>query len=276
MPEGNYRLAALDMDGTLLNARHEVSRTSRELLRKTAEAGGIVALCTGRCLSEIWAHLKAVPEIPYVICENGACIYDVRAGRALLQMALPEAAVRRVMDAADRFEVLRQCFMNNQSYMQIDDSEGLRRFGVYDFAGVFEAGSVYISDMRAEYARQGVAEKINLYFLNAADREGFAALVADLPVQMSYSLGTGYEISPSEATKARGLEWLCRYLGFGLENAVAVGDGGNDVDLMRAAGLAVAMGNAIEAVRAIADLTCEDCDHDGAALTAWRFLTGRR
>ena len=67
-----YALAALDMDGTLLNRRHETSEYTRAVLRHAAEAGKVIALCTGRCLSEIRAHLRANPGIGYVIGKTGA------------------------------------------------------------------------------------------------------------------------------------------------------------------------------------------------------------
>ena len=91
---------------------------------------------------------------------------------------------------------------------------------------------------------------------------------------MSDSLGVGYEISPPDATKALGLEALCRYLGIPVERVMAVGDGANDVDLMRAAGFSVAMGNAVEEVRALADAVTDDNDHEGAGKAVLRYMLG--
>ena len=91
---------------------------------------------------------------------------------------------------------------------------------------------------------------------------------------MTASLGYGFELSPPEASKSKGLEALCRHLGIPLSRTVAVGDGGNDLDLMEAAGFSVAMGNAEDDVRAVADATTEDNDHDGAARAVARYLLG--
>ena len=98
--------------------------------------------------------------------------------------------------------------------------------------------------------------------------------MAGTELHMADSLGVGYEISPREATKALGLEELCRHLGVPVSAAMAVGDGGNDLDIMRAAGFSVAMGNAVEAVKSAAGASTDECDHDGAARAVARYLLG--
>ncbi len=272
---GRFELAALDMDGTLLNTAHETTVYTCGVLARASAAGKVIAVCTGRCLSELWAHLEAIPGIGYAICENGGCLYDVKAKRILEKAVIPEADADRVLDAARDLDVCVQCFIGDQSYMRLGEAEELKRYHIYDFWEVFRAGSVFVRDMdalRREVDRP--VEKINLYFTTAAERDRFAEKVGEIDLNMSASLGIGYEISPREAAKGLGLQKLCRHLGIPVERAMAVGDGGNDIDLMSAAGFAVAMGNAIDEVRRLADAFTEDCDHDGAARAVERWLLG--
>ena len=269
------RLAALDMDGTLLNSAHETSPRTREALRRVAEAGKVAALCTGRCLSELREHLSANPDIRYVIAENGACLYDAHERRVLRQITLPDAAADRVLEASRSFDVTRQVFIANQSWMEARDGADLTRYHIDDYLGVFRAGSVFVDDVNAKRRELGAGvEKINLYFADASDRERFRPALEGLPVRVSTSIGLGFEISPREADKGSGLRALCALLGIPVEQSMVVGDGGNDLDLMAAAGFAVAMGNAIDEVRALADAITDDCDHDGAALALETWLLG--
>lgn len=273
--DGQYDLAALDMDGTLLNTAHETTPFTRRALSRAAEAGKVIALCTGRCLSELTYHLETLPGVAYAISENGGCLYDAKAKRVLHQVAIPRDVAGRVLALAAKRDVCVQCFIGGQSCMQLGDTEELRRYHIYDYAGIFEAGSIFTRDMAALWRERGAEmEKINLYFASEGERATFREELGEVDLYMSDSLGIGYEISPTEATKARGLEALCRLLDIPVERSMAVGDGGNDVELMRAAGFSVAMGNATDAVRRAADAVTDDCDHDGAARAVLKYLLG--
>lgn len=269
----NYVLAALDMDGTLLNTAHETTAYTRNAICKAAAAGKITVLSTGRCLSELRDHLRALPGIQYVICENGACVYDIEREKAIRQISISPEDIEFVLETARRFDVTRQFFMNNQSYIECIDENTLKRHNIYDFVSVFRTGSIYVKDLLECYRQEGGSiEKINIYFATEADRERFCGLLTDRNLLLAHSIGIGLEISPKDATKARGLEILCRYLNLPLSQVMAVGDGGNDVDIMRVAGLSVAMGNAIEEILALADVVTEDCNHDGAAKAIERYV----
>lgn len=274
MENTTYALAALDMDGTLLNSRHAISPYTRQVLSRAAAAGKVIALCTGRCLSELWDHLESLPGVGYAICENGGCLYDVAAGRVLCQQAIDDAAAERILNLAARQDVCVQCFISGQSYMQVADIEAFRRYGIHDYAGVFLQGSKFVGDVRRYWRREGDMEKINLYFTDQAEKAVFRRRLGEADLNLADSLGTGYELSPRQATKALGLAALCRHLALPVEQTMAVGDGGNDLELMRAAGFSVAMGNATGQVRAAADAVTRDCDHDGAALAVEKYLLG--
>ena len=114
--------------------------------------------------------------------------------------------------------------------------------------------------------------KVNFYFADATERERFPERIKGMNVALKDSVGIGWEISPPEADKAKGLRFLCDHLGLPVEQTLAVGDGGNDLDIMGAAGFSVAMGNAIDEVRSLADAVTDDCDHDGAAKAIERYM----
>ncbi len=268
-----YRLAALDMDGTLLNSGHETTPYTRAVIERAAAAGKIVALSTGRALSELWAHLRLIPGIAYVIGESGACVYDVGRDQILQKITLDDGDVDAIYAAAEGMDVTVQCFIDNQSYMTGESDAAMAAHHLMDFAPAFRAGSMFIEDAAALCrASRGRVSKVNLYFADARERDRYPERIRGLNVAVKESVGIGWEISPPEADKAKGLYFLCNHLGLSPREVMAVGDGGNDLDIMGAAGLSVAMGNAIDAVKAMADALTDDCDHDGAAKAIERYM----
>lgn len=275
MTDRLYDLAALDMDGTLLNSTHEITPFTRDALNRADAAGKVVALCTGRCLSELWTYLARVPGISYAINESGGCLYDVRADRILRQATLDDAVIERLFDLAAPRDVMLQCFIGNQSYVQPGDIGMMARYHIGGFEEAFEAGSIFTPDIRALWHAGGKPmTKFNLYFASEAEKAIFDGQTGELDLCVTGCLGIGYELSPKGAGKDDGLRALCDHLGIPVARAMAVGDGNNDIGLMAAAGFSVAMGNAVEAVRQVADTTTEDCDHDGAARAVLRYMLG--
>ena len=143
------------------------------------------------------------------------------------------------------------------------------------FQGVFAAGSVFVRDIRAIWRESGKPmTKFNLYFPSEEEKALFSAQMGRLDLCVTGCLGVGYEISPKGAGKDDGLRMLCEHLGIPVGRSMAVGDGANDIELMQAAGFSVAMGNAVDAVRRVADAVTDDCDHDGAAKAVLRYMLG--
>ena len=270
----SYALAALDMDGTLLNSNHETTAYTRAVLQRVAAAGKVLALSTGRAHSELARHLAENPSIEYVIGENGARVYNARSGEVIRCVNLDDGDLDFFLTEAARFDTVLQVFLEGQSWMQGALDESLQNYRILEFLDAFLTGSRTVEDMRALcHSKPGCAGKLNIYFRSLEDRAAYCERIKDRPVVLSVSIGYGIEISPAGATKASGLQALCDHLGIPIERSMALGDAGNDVEIMQAAGLSVAMSNAIESVRALAQVvTEEDCDHDGAAKAIERYM----
>lgn len=275
MTDRLYDLAALDMDGTLLNSAHEITPFTRDALNRADAAGKVIALCTGRCLSELRDHLARVPGIRYAINESGGCLYDARADRVLRQAAIDDDVVEWLFDIAASRDVMLQGFFGNRSHLQIEDTKSLARYRMAEFESVFEAGSIFTSNLHALWRESGrPMTKLLFYFSNEEEKARFTEAMGDVDLCVTGCIGIGYEISPKGAGKDDGLRALCDHLGLPVERSMAVGDGNNDIELMRAAGFSVAMGNAVPSVMQLADAVTDDCDHDGAGKAVLRYLLG--
>lgn len=270
--DAKYRLAALDMDGTLLNSKKQITPYTLEVFARAARAGAVVALCTGRSISEIRPYLPELKDVGYAICVNGASVFDLRRMEPIRNSVIPDREALELLRLSADYDAFYQIVSDNQSH-HTTPVEKLARFHLAGFEGLFGTCSELIDDP-AELVRRrpGSIHKINVFFYDAADRAQFRQRIAGHAVEVCDSVGLGIELSPSGVSKARGLRELCARLGIPVEQTMAVGDGDNDMGVLRAAGLAVAMGNAIPEIRAAADAVTDDCDHDGVAKAIERFM----
>lgn len=272
---GKYRLIALDMDGTLLNSEIKLSPGNRDAVRRAARAGKHVVISTGRCLSEIRDVICDLPEIRYLVCENGSCVYDQKYDHTIHVDPVPAEEVLNILARMKGERVVIQVFHENQSFFNQRDDRWADACRVGNYRGVFKRCSAFDAKLFDTYAQRPFRiEKINLYFENAADRARAHEILADRPLKLADSLGYMVELVSALADKGRGLRVLCGHLGIPMEETIAMGDSMNDVEILRAAGFSAAMGNACPEAKAAADIVTEDCDHDGVAKVIDEYLLG--
>jgi hydroxymethylpyrimidine pyrophosphatase-like HAD family hydrolase len=145
------------------------------------------------------------------------------------------------------------------------------RMGVY--RRLYEETATLVDDMLAELNDPGRSwEKLNVFHLTPESRERGHEMLSGLPVVFAYMEETSLELTPRDVDKGRGLLELCRLLGIDPARTIGVGDGENDEPLLRAAGLAVAMGNATPDVAGMADAVVAGNAHDGVAEAIEKFL----
>ena len=131
-------------------------------------------------------------------------------------------------------------------------------------------------DNLAETLRQKgrPVQKMQMHFQDLAERDRQLKLVAELfpETAVSSSLPWNIEINSAGATKGQALKALCQALGIDLRDTLAFGDGTNDLDMIRTAGIGVAMGNGAEEVKAAADWIAPYNDDAGVAAGIYRFM----
>ena len=261
----SYRLLALDMDGTLLTSDKRISPRTLQAMRVAAERGVHVALSTGRAVTELFeyrAQLRGV--VRYGSLLSGGLVYDLdRDERIALRAFEPQLALRVVAQGLAE-DAMVHVMTDAHSAATRRDVDRMHLLGQGVYQEMFRQQCTFVDDPAAFVRQQeGHVCKINLYHPSAEARERSRAALAGLPLQPVVGEAASLELTPAGVSKALGLELLCAHLGIGLEQCVAVGDAGNDVDALEAAGLAVAMGNATPEACAVADARVADNDHDG-------------
>ena len=270
------KLIVFDLDGTLLDGRKNIPGENLRALKAAAEAGAMLVPATGRIYTGIPETLRQLPGARYFITINGAYAYDAVDDRNLYTSELSVDSCLRLINYMDRLPVIYDCYQDNWGFISRD---------------MFEKAGDYIPDpgimkmMRelrtpvdslAETLRQKgrPVQKMQMHFQDMAERDRQLKLVAERfpETAVSSSLPWNIEINSAGATKGQALKALCRTLGIDLGDVLAFGDGTNDLDMIRTAGIGVAMGNADAEVKAAADWIAPSNQEAGVAAGIYRFL----
>ena len=141
------------------------------------------------------------------------------------------------------------------------------------YQSLYDRVATVVPDMET-YVREhpGKSLKLCIFHRDPGTREQTRRAVKHLGMELEDAETTSLEISPRGVTKGLGLQILCSYLGISIEESVAVGDADNDIDVLKTAGLSVAMGNANETVKDLCDVIVADNDHDGIVEVIDRFF----
>ncbi len=240
-----YKLLALDMDGTLLNEKSEISGENERWIRAAIEAGIVVCLSTGRGYPSALPFAEQLGLTSPMVLVNGGEVWS--SPTTLHSRAtMPPDDIVRLRDIALRHETWYWGYSVERVYNRnewIDDpySTEWLKFGYY-----------------------------------TEDAAALAAVAAAIPGVGTYETTNSHpsniELNPLGVTKASGLKQVCELLGIGMHEIVACGDSLNDAAMIREAGLGVAMGNAQAAVKEMADAVTLTNEEDGVAHVIRTFM----
>lgn len=269
-----YQMIAFDMDGTLLDSRKQIRRESREAIARACLVGKTVVLNTGRCMAELEEYFSLLPGVRYVNSVSGALVYDLQEKRVLSSQLLDVEKVAQILRLAETEQAMPH-IMLQESIIQKSHWEQMECFGMAVYKEMFARVAVQWDDLAAAYAKAPFpAAKVNIYHRSPASMRRTRKRMEEmaLDVTMAEAERTSLEMTARGVDKGTGLENLCRMLDLPLAQVIVVGDADNDLGSLQKAGLAVAMGNANEAVRAAADVIVADCDHGGCVEAIEKYL----
>ena len=273
----NYDILFFDLDGTLLLPDHAtVSPRTLAALTAAQKAGVRLSFATGRCLGLIEGVARQQP-FDYAVTSNGAAIYDLKENKQLFHHPFSPEEARLACQIIDRHVDFFELFVDGEILLT-EHAHALtatRQLPPWHKRYFWRSSLPPISSIEAffDQGAQGL-EKINLV---ECDPEAINRIREELTplglFEVTSSIGSGaLEVSPKGCSKGMGIRWLCQRAGIDVSRAVAFGDGGNDVEMLRTAGCGVAMGNAPEAVKAAAKRVTAPNDQDGIALFIEQYV----
>lgn len=268
----HYQLIAFDMDGTLLDSSKRILPSSLRAIDRAVKADKAVVVSTGRNPREIDVFDDQLSSVRYRISCSGALVYDRQENQSIFAVPIPDETVQEIFR---RFHDLDVCIhiLSYESVFQKDKLDNIQEYHMEAYGPLFHQICVLTDNIEQKWhAEHFPAFKLNIYSRTPEAREKHLVLLKDLPVQCVYSESTALELSAAGISKAAGLEALCQHLKIPIEDTIAVGDADNDMVILSAAGMGIAMGNAIPRVLSAADAVVADNDHDGCAEAIDRWL----
>lgn len=268
------RLLFLDLDGTLLNDAKQITPLNREALNTALQRGHAVIIATGRPLKSTMEQARNLGlDRPgcYSISYNGALIYDWGQNTQVYKRALPIPAVLRLFAQAKKMGVHLQTYDTWDVLVEPDcDDEEVRRY-----CQVIRMDYRVVEDMATALTE----EPVKCLAINYNEKSGLLAFshwirenLAD-EVDCFFSCEQYLEIVPKGMNKGDAVIRLCDMLQVDVADSVAAGDAANDLAMIRAAGIGVAMCNGVDEVKAAAQyITKNDNNHDGIAEVVKQFF----
>ena len=255
-----------DLDGTLLTSRKQISSYTREVLTAWCQAGHKLVLSSGRDINSVTDVKNEIQlSLPgmYLIGYNGGQIYDCSQKKTLYKAALSLSQTAYIMDAAKKAGVHVHTYSDTHIVAPKDDEE------LVYYRRVIKTPVIFSPDVTDALA-EGPCKCIAIELKDAQKLENFRLSLLDWSqeegVSMIYSNPYYLELFPSCAGKGAAVQKLCEILGISPYFSVAAGDAQNDLSMIEAAGMGIAMINGSEDVKmAATTITPYDNDHDGLA-----------
>ena len=273
MPD--IKLITLDLDGTLLNSRKELTEENFAALQWAAERGIEIVPTTGRFFGGMPEVIRKLPFLHYAITINGAQVYDVRRETVVSQAEMSMETAISLMAYLDQFPVIYDCFQDNWGWMPRSLQEKAPDYAPdpHCLKMLLELRSP-VDDLKETLRERGRSVQKVQFF--AKDMELRARLMEEIPKQfpeliVSSSIVNNVEINHHESHKGVAIRRLAEHLGLEMDQTMAFGDGLNDITMLQSAGIGVCMKNGQDAVKAVADYVTDSCDESGVAKAIYRF-----
>lgn len=275
----DIQLIAMDLDGTALCPDHASFTPRLEAALSEAYRRGVsIVPATGRQHALLPPPIQALPDwADWAVLCNGTEVRRLRTGEIISAHYMAAEELVPLIQAAERLDVPIELSTGGILHLTQTGLERERAIeGLRFHRSVLEQRGRLVENLEVFAAGAGrVFEKANLLGITPAVWKELSPVLEALPLTCAWATSASVEVTRREATKAAGVRTVCRLLGVDMAHVMALGDSGNDVSNLTAAGLGVAMGNAPEEVKAAADAVTASNEEDGAALAIERYVLGR-
>lgn len=261
-----YKIVFIDVDGTLVNSQLQIGRKTIKECKKAAKKGLICVINSGRNRKIGIKLSKKIGAKGYLISSTGAEIYDYKNKKIIHSKTIESSTVKIMFDLANEYKCKLRMISNGKVFVNTTDfcekkaNEILLKCDIDTFLNNnLVTQAVMIGD---DY------KALQILFDKVANLPGvkignYAKSIFE-PDTFSFGFEFGFfDIIPKEINKAYGVEKLCEYLNINASETVAIGDDFNDIDMFNVVGYKIAMKNAREEVKKMADFITDTNLNDG-------------
>ena len=273
MPD--IKLIVSDIDGTLIPFGGDLSQASKDVIEECRRRGILFVLATGRCYPAAARVAKEMGIVAPLICANGGCIHDENGAIIHEDVFTPE-------ESETCFNIIKDCGWMVTSYVRGKilrlNTASMLGSGPLKKTMAFDTPDFEVVDddpARMDAEGRDRVYKYEVYSKDPALLERLRLELSEAGLEVSSSVPTDIEIMSHGKGKGAAVRWLAEQIGATREQTMAFGDNTNDLQMLSAAGWSVAMGNAVDAVKAAARLVAPDCAEDGVARVVAKYAFGR-
>lgn len=276
----DIKLIALDMDGTLLNEEGKLSWSSRRTLEQAMEEGIHVVISTGRVYSALPQDVLDVSGMEYAITSNGANILRLADNVTVYSNLIGEKGIFEILPHIQEKDVMIEAFFDHSVVAERRCLENLEQYGI-----IGERSQRYTLTTRKPVEsvvalieeKAAKMENINLIFTDKKKRAEYWQRLSRIPsITVTSSMPYNLEIGGATTSKAEALKHLCGLLNVKHGQVMACGDSENDLAMLQFAGLSVAMENAADPLKKVADFVTKTNREDGVAHAIQRFALKKK
>ena len=280
-----YKLAVIDLDGTMLNSYGEVSQKTKDVLKEKISNGMEVILASGRTTPSILPIAEEIGGINYIIAGNGSLVYDLNKKEIIYNKFISKEKI---------LEIINVCEQNSIFYTLYTENEIITKSLKYNVLyyhktnlnkpqekqtkiTIIDNMQDYVQNSDANYLKLMICDESQLIFNSIINklknvknievldvghqskkiiREG----TEEIPIEYFYT-----EVTMENVDKWNAIEFLMEKLNLNKEEVVAIGDNVNDKKMIQNAGIGVAMEQSAPDVKEIADIITQSNDEDGVA-----------
>lgn len=276
-----YKMLVSDMDYTLLNKEKMVSERNREAVRRAMEKGVHMVVATGRIYTSARVYAKLLGVSTPIIASNGAIIREaafdspVDTEKTIYKDVLSMEAVKEMVRLSRKYGLFCHFFTEDTIYAEKLINVSLRYTEWNKFLGEQDKVKIKIVD---DLERAFEEDKVQILksVVVDSDSEKIQGLRNDIVgtgiVSVSQSMKDNLEVMNRGVTKGNAVKMLAQLYGIDREEIIAIGDNENDISMIEYAGMGIAMGNAEESLKSVADHITGDYQEDGVAEAIERFI----
>jgi Cof subfamily protein (haloacid dehalogenase superfamily) len=267
-----YKLLVSDIDGTLVDKKGKIAEIDRLAVKKIHENGTLISLCTGRAARGCLNVLEELGLDGFNICFDGALVCNPDQSEVIYCRALPAGYAGQICEFADSHHMALEVFTQRDYFISHISKPAsihaeILQFEpvVTDFASILDNPNIIMGCIVTNSPDE--EEKIKVFSSGFTDSLRFSWTWH--PAYPDYHF---VNITAPGISKGKALEALISHLKLEKDQVMAIGDGENDIPLLSAAGLAVAMQNSPDMLKAAAGYITADIEHHGFSQAVNRFL----
>lgn len=283
-----YKLIAIDIDGTLLNSKSELTEKTKQVLRLASKKGIYIVLTSGRLTNTVKKFCEEIGADKYLIAENGATIINLQTDKLEYSKYLSKDVVNKVLDVCEGNNIYYMVYTNKELIVK-----NIKHMTMFFYKQNYNpkarintivAGRDYIDAVTDEFTKLMICDEDRAIYNNIINKLNEIPEIDVSPVPhistknleidgkkttIEYSYA---DISAKGTNKWYAIKELIKKLGIKDDEVIAIGDNINDIKMIENAGLGVAMENGSPHVRALADVVAPSNNEDGVAYIVEKYV----